>query len=116
MKDEVKRSHERILHIAEGIKTIQQFTKGRTEKEYLADKMLMSAVLFEFSVIGKAINHVDETILAKYDYPWRRIRSFRNLIAHEYFNILPEAVWQIIEKDLLDLDKIITQMLKDFKR
>ncbi len=41
---------------------------------------------FQFSVIAEVINHVDSNFLVKYDYPWHKVRSFRNLISHKYFN------------------------------
>ena len=28
---------------------------------------------------------------------WRKIYAFRNILAHDYFGILPEEVWQIIK-------------------
>ncbi len=31
---------------------------------------------------------------------WNRIKGFRNLVAHDYFGIDAEEVWQIISNDL----------------
>ncbi len=64
-------------------------------------------------MIGEAISHVENDKLGKYDYPWYKVRSFRNLIAHEYFNIKRTAVWQIIQADLSELKEIIQRMLKN---
>ncbi len=50
---------------------------------------------------------VEGSILDKYEYPWYKIRAFRNLISHEYFNIKMEAVWEIIINDLPELKSII---------
>jgi phosphate transport system protein len=54
-----------------------------------------------------------DTLLFRYNYPWHRVRSFRNLIVHDYYNIRMEAVWQIIIKDVPDLQKIIASILKN---
>jgi uncharacterized protein with HEPN domain len=67
--------------------------------------------LFQFSVIGEAIIHIESSILDKYDYPWHKVRSFRNLISHEYFNIKLEAVWELIIADLPELKQVIKNML-----
>jgi len=75
------------------------------------NEILSSAVLFQFSVIGEAIIHIESSILDKYDYPWHKVRSFRNLISHEYFNIELEAVWEIIIADLSELKQVIKNML-----
>lgn len=77
---------------------------------------MQDAVLFQLTVIGEAIQHVEDEILMKYDYPWYKVRSFRNLIAHEYFNIKMSAVWQIIEKDLSGLkEQLLIILAKEFK-
>lgn len=72
-----------------------------------------NAVLFQFTVIGEAIVHVANEKLNKYDYPWFRVRAFRNMIAHEYFNIKLIAVWKIIKQDMPQLKLIVEQILQN---
>lgn len=36
-----------------------------------------------------------------------KVKSFRNMIAHEYFNIKLSAVWLIIKTDLPALNEVI---------
>jgi Ribonuclease HepT-like len=43
---------------------------------------------------------------------WNRIKDFRNLVAHDYFGIDAEEVWQIIKKDLPNLEKDILGIIK----
>jgi uncharacterized protein with HEPN domain len=111
MKDSLKNSYDRLIHIQKAISEIERFTIGCTELNFEKDEMLVSAVLFQFSVIGEAIVHVDSVILEKYDYPWFKVRAFRNLVAHEYFNIRLISVWKIIENDLQEFKNIIEDVL-----
>jgi uncharacterized protein with HEPN domain len=74
--------------------------------------MLHDAVLYQFSIIGEAIVHVDNKFLNKYDYPWHKVRAFRNLIAHQYFGVRLDKVWSIIENDLPALKKIVELVIK----
>ena len=111
MRDSRQDSWDRLSHISEAIQQIDSFTNNINEDEFLANKLFSSAVLFQFSVIGEAIVHVDKTILDKYAYPWYKVRAFRNLISHEYFNIKLEAVWDIIKSDLEQLKKVIDEIL-----
>jgi uncharacterized protein with HEPN domain len=73
--------------------------------------MLNNAVLMQFIVIGEAIFHVDEQILSAHDYPWYKVKSFRNFIAHEYFNVKLSAVWQTAKSDLPTLKLLIHRIL-----
>jgi uncharacterized protein with HEPN domain len=116
----MKRSHpdesrRRLEHILHSILLIEKYTAGQTKDSFVDDDLLHNAVLYQFSVIGEAIIHVDERILKEQNYPWHRVRTFRNLIAHEYFNIKPEAVWQIIVKDLPDLKLCIERIIEELR-
>lgn len=107
MKDSLNKSFVRLLHIKNAISEIEKFVAKKERIEFLSNDILSSAILFQFSVIGEAIIHVEGSILDKYEYPWYKIRAFRNLISHEYFNIKMEAVWEIIINDLPELKSII---------
>lgn len=115
MKDIRLKSYERLVHIHQAIHQIETFVRDVDEKTFLADKLISSAVLFQFSVIGEAVVHIDAGLLDKYDYPWHKVRAFRNLISHVYFNIKMEAVWNIIINDLGGIKEIIERILgKEF--
>lgn len=76
----------------------------------------MDATLFQFAVIGEAIIHVDEDILDKYEFPWYKVRAFRNFILHEYHAIEDKVIWDTIQKDLPLLKQMIILILvSEFK-
>ncbi|HVE60506.1 MAG TPA: HepT-like ribonuclease domain-containing protein [Chitinophagaceae bacterium] len=112
MKNLHEESQNRLQHIEKAITDIEKFVKKESIKSFGENEMLHDAVMLQFIIIGEAINHVEAEKLEKYDYPWYKVRSLRNMIAHEYFNIKLDAVWQIIKKDLPELKKIIQTMLK----
>ncbi len=112
MRDPHEESQNRLQHIKQAITDIEKFVKKESSKSFCENDMLHDAVMLQFIIIGEAINHVEVEKLEKYNYPWYKVRSFRNMIAHEYFNIKLTAVWQIIEKDFPELKKIIQTILK----
>ena len=112
MKDKRIDSYERLAHIQEAINKIEVFINDTGKEVFLDDQLISSAVLFQFSVIGEAIIHVDIDLLSKYDYPWHKVRGFRNLISHVYFQIKLDAVWDIIANDLPELKQLIETILK----
>lgn len=113
MKDFHEESRERLQHIEKAIETIKQYVDGKNSKVFCNSAMLHDAVLLQFVIIGEAIVNVEAELLNKYKYPWYKVKSFRNMIAHEYFNIKLSAVWLIIKTDLPALNEIIKQMLKN---
>lgn len=113
MKDSRKVNHERLIHIQKAILEIELYTHNVSINDFIKDQLLSSAVLFQFSVIGEAVIHVETFLLEKYEYPWYKVRAFRNLISHEYFQIKLEAVWDIVVNDLPKLKQVIETILRD---
>lgn len=112
MKDLHEESWQRLLHIEKAIAAIEQYVTGETIDSFCSTAILHDAVLLQFVIIGEAIVHVESDLLDKYDYPWYKVKSFRNMIAHEYFNIKLPAVWLIIEADIPQLKTIIASVLE----
>ena len=113
MKDFHEESRERLRHIEKAIKAIKQYIEGENSKTFCNTPMLHDAVLLQFVIIGEAIVNVESQLLVKYKYPWYKVKSFRNMIAHQYFDIKLSAVWLIIKTDLPALNEVIKQMLKN---
>jgi uncharacterized protein with HEPN domain len=113
MKDSHVESKQRLLHMEQAIAAIEKFTTGESQQTFCTNEMLHYAVMMQFIIIGEAVVHVENEKLDKYDYAWYKVKSFRNMIAHEYFNIKLPAVWQIIENDLPQLKEAVQAMLKN---
>lgn len=111
MKDHHIESKKRLEHILSAIENIEKFVKNETVETFIMNELLYQAVLYNFSVIGEAIIQVENEKLNKYDYPWYKVRSFRNMIAHEYFNIELRAVWLTITNNLPELKNAINKVL-----
>ena len=113
MRDQHLDSFKRLQHILNAVDEINHYVSNETIETFCVNNLVHDAVLFQFSIIGEAINFVSSDLLEKYSYPWHKVRSFRNLISHEYFNIKMEAVWQIIEIGLPELQLVIQNIIKN---
>jgi uncharacterized protein with HEPN domain len=68
--------------------------------------------MMQFVVIGEIISRLDETFKASHtDIPWQKIKDFRNIIAHDYFGIDADEIWDIINNKLLPLKDDISKLL-----
>ncbi|MCY7352680.1 MAG: DUF86 domain-containing protein [Cytophagaceae bacterium] len=83
--------------ILESIKKIQEFTAALSSSdEFYADVRTFDAVLMNFVVIGELANRLDEAVRLQHVSIWNKVRDFRNIIAHNYFGVDAEEVWQIV--------------------
>lgn len=113
MKPDKRTSKERIEHVLSAIAQIQSFSKGHHLESFAQDRKTYSACLYEFTIIGEATTKMDRTILDKYDYPWDKVKSFRNFILHEYEAVDLRVVWDTIIKILPEMKKIMNTILKN---
>ena len=85
------------------------------EMEFGAFKMnymIVDAVVRNFEIIGEASKKVPAEIQKKHpQIPWKKMYGLRNLIAHEYFGLDYEMIWEIAKNNLpqnsIDLREII---------
>jgi uncharacterized protein with HEPN domain len=106
---------ERLRHISSAAGLILEFMAGKSPQDFMADQMLSSSVLYQFLIIGEATRFLDPKILEAYDYPWHLPRSFRNYIAHEYFEINLNQVYNTV-RDILPVFKVlIDRMIGDIE-
>ncbi len=103
-----------LSDILAAIERIESYVQSLDLDEFIANNMVVDAVLHNFSVIGEAAKNVPGDICAKYpDVPWRAVGAFRNLLAHEYFRVDLEETWRIIQGRLPELKQQIAAILAE---
>ena len=91
----------RIEDILEAVEKINRNTTGISFDDFAADETKADAVLWNFSIIGEAANHVPNEVQARYPaVPWARMRGMRNVLIHEYPRIDLKIVWDTATNDL----------------
>ena len=113
MRDSSITNKERLQHILEAIAKISGFIDGQSKESFCKSNIIQDATLYQFTIIGEAVVHIDRELLNKYPYPWHNIRSFRNFILHEYHAIEIWIVWETAKNDLSQLKKIVETILDD---
>lgn len=95
---------------------IQSYVQGLTREAFVQDRMRYSAVIREFEIIGEAVGKLSTALKDEYQgVPWQDIKDFRNLLAHEYFGVDLEIVWNTIHNDLPLLMAAVQEMVKGIK-
>jgi uncharacterized protein with HEPN domain len=83
-----------------------------TYKDFVHDDLHFDAVLRNLEIIGEAVKNISEETRQQYpSVKWRKIAGFRDIVAHEYFGIDDETVWDIVENEIPALLEIVKIML-----
>jgi uncharacterized protein with HEPN domain len=63
-------------------------------------------------VIGEAASRISPRLKKRFpEVPWQAISGFRNYIAHEYFSLDLDIVWQTVIADVPRLESQIREIL-----
>lgn len=106
-----------LLAILESINKIQHYSNSFSDAdEFFTNEKTFDATLMNFIIIGEMVMRMSNEFINKYDkVDWFRIKGFRNLVAHNYFGIDAEEVWQIIKDKIPALKKEIGKILTSIK-
>ncbi|MBI1337046.1 MAG: DUF86 domain-containing protein [Phycisphaera sp.] len=96
------------------IRVIHTYTSGRSYEEVVSDPQCLDAVLYRFSILGEAANHVPTSIMDDHpEIPWRDTRAMRNIVTHVHFGIRLEKVWETLQNDLTQLQRQVLRIMHD---
>ena len=92
---------------------IVRYTDGLEQAELFRDELRFDAVLHNFQVIGEAVKRLPEDLRQRHsDVAWREIAGMRDFVAHEYFALDPEIVWDAVRRDIPNLLTRLREILE----
>jgi uncharacterized protein with HEPN domain len=100
-----------VEDILTAIGRIQGFTRGMDRADFLQDERTIDAVLHNLEVIGEAAKQLPEALRDRAPaIEWRKIAGMRDLIAHAYFDVDLEIVWDVVTTKLEPLRVAANQL------
>lgn len=90
----------RLQDILDACEIIRQYTP-ESRAQFDADPPVRSHILFHVQIIGEAVSKLSQSLRDRHpQVPWKPIARMRNLIAHVYFGIDWDEVWQVACHDI----------------
>jgi len=103
-----------IEDMQEAIQSIQEYTLGMHEIDFLADKKTKDAVLRNLEVCGEAARKIPKPFrLTHPEIEWQKIIASRHIVAHDYFRVDYEIVWRIVSVHLPPLMPFLQNILDE---
>ena len=107
-----KRDLSYIWDMRTAAQEILEFMQGVSQTEFERNNQLRYAVERQLMVIGEAARHVSDEFQEQHpEIPWLQIIGQRNVLAHDYGEILVERVWLTATKSLPELLALLDQII-----
>jgi uncharacterized protein with HEPN domain len=100
--------------ILSSIEKIKRYTANMNLDSFIADERTVDAVSLNLQIIGEAVKKMPSELRDRYpQIEWRKIAGLRDAIAHAYFSIDDEIIWDIVETKLTDLHDCVVVIKTD---
>lgn len=105
-----------LEHMRQAATDACSFLDAMNKQDFLADKRTQQAVIMSLIILGEAATKIMDRhaeFAEKYsEVPWRSMRGMRNRIAHGYFEINLDVVWDTVRQALPALLECLPAILE----
>lgn len=90
---------------------VESYTAGYDRHRFEADELVYDAVVRNLEIIGEAVKNIPQQARDLLpDIEWKRIGGMRDILAHAYFGIDNDILWNAISSEVPVLLKAMEQV------
>lgn len=114
---EALRDPGRLEHIMIAIGNIEDFTREMTYDAFIGDKRTLYAIIYNIQIIGEATYKLTKEFKATHpELPWSLMEKMRHVLVHNYYNIVPQAVWDVVTNDIPSIKPQLQQIIDNLNK
>jgi uncharacterized protein with HEPN domain len=103
-----------LQDVLQSCEKIGRYTAGMTQQAFLSDDRTSDAVVRNLEIIGIAAKRLPEEIRAQIPtIDWSSIAGMRDIVAHEYFRIDSDILWDVVQNKVRELENAVRMFLKE---
>jgi uncharacterized protein with HEPN domain len=93
---------------------VQSYSANLDFDGFVSNRMAYDAILRNLELIGEAAKNVPPEVRARYpELDWRGIAGLRDVMAHEYYGLENETLWDIVQREVPPLVEQIKRILRE---
>jgi uncharacterized protein with HEPN domain len=92
---------------------VVRYTEGRSKNQVFEDDVRADAILLNLHIIGEAAKKLPADLRERHPgVAWREIAGLRDLIAHAYFALDADIIWDAVERDVPALLVAVREIIR----
>jgi uncharacterized protein with HEPN domain len=100
--------------IEEACRKILRYTSDLSFGMFVDDEKTFDAVARNLEIIGEAAKHIPSEVRACYPrVQWSKIAGLRDIVAHEYFGLDVDILWDVIQNHVPALLDDVQRILNE---
>lgn len=80
---------------------VLRYSDGLTAEQFQVNDMANDAVLRNLELLGEAAKQIPKEVRSRHpQVPWRRVAGLRDVLAHAYFGLEDDTIWQVVSSSV----------------
>ncbi len=85
---------------------------GMDFEAFRNEEKTIDAVIRNIEIVGEAARYIPKEIEQRYpEVPWRQMNGMRNVLAHDYGDLLLPVIWETAVRNLPSLRPLLQDIL-----
>lgn len=98
-----------LSHMLEAARLAREYVENTAKADFLNDRRTQQAVVLNLITIGEAASRIvsdyGNFAATHSEIPWAQMRGMRNRMAHGYFDVDLNIVWDTVKSSLPELER-----------
>ncbi len=98
------------LDALESCRKVERYVAGLDRAAFEADERTLDAVIRNLEIIGESVKKLTpEARALAPQIDWRKISGLRDILAHAYFGIDKDIIWDVVANKVPELRRALEQ-------
>lgn len=105
-----------IQDILNSIDKAINFVGNMSYEQFIEDDKTIFAVTRAIEIIGEAVKNIPDEVKLKHpEIPWREIAGTRDKMAHEYFGVDLEIIWNVVKERISPMKERFKKIMEELQ-